>query len=111
MNQINYMGKPATTPRSYIRAQVPEDEILAQLAEEAAELAHAALKLRRAQDGTNPTPTSQPDAFKALLEEIADVALMAELLHLDQYQDDIRDTMNRKLLRWKNRLEESRKKP
>lgn len=31
-------------------------ELLAQLAEESAELAQAALKLRRAYDGTNPTP-------------------------------------------------------
>lgn len=31
-------------------------ELLAQLAEEGAELAQAALKLRRAYDGTNPTP-------------------------------------------------------
>ena len=35
---------------------LPETEILAQLAEEASELAQAALKLRRALDGTNPTP-------------------------------------------------------
>lgn len=35
---------------------LPEAEVLAQLAEEVAELAQAALKLRRALDGTNPTP-------------------------------------------------------
>jgi hypothetical protein len=35
---------------------LPKTEILAQLAEEASELAQAALKLRRALDGTNPTP-------------------------------------------------------
>ena len=33
-------------------------EILAQLAEESSELAQAALKLRRAIDGKNPTPKS-----------------------------------------------------
>lgn len=32
------------------------NEILCQLAEEASELAQAALKLRRAYDGKNPTP-------------------------------------------------------
>ena len=37
---------------------LPKTEILAQLAEEASELAQAALKLRRALDGTNPTPKS-----------------------------------------------------
>lgn len=35
---------------------LPREKILAQLAEEASELAQAALKLRRALDGTNPTP-------------------------------------------------------
>lgn len=35
---------------------LPKTEILAQLAEEASELAQAALKMRRALDGTNPTP-------------------------------------------------------
>lgn len=35
---------------------LPREEILAQLAEEASELAQAALKLRRALNGTNPTP-------------------------------------------------------
>lgn len=35
---------------------LPKTEILAQVAEEASELAQAALKLRRALDGTNPTP-------------------------------------------------------
>lgn len=37
---------------------LPKTEILAQLAEEASELAQAALKLRCALDGTNPTPKS-----------------------------------------------------
>lgn len=35
---------------------LPKAEILAQLAEEASELAQAALKLRRAIDKENPTP-------------------------------------------------------
>lgn len=35
---------------------LPEEELLAQLAEECSEAAKAALKLRRARDGVNPTP-------------------------------------------------------
>lgn len=35
---------------------LPKTEILTQLVEEASELAQVALKLRRALDGTNPTP-------------------------------------------------------
>ena len=48
---------------------LPETERLAQLAEEAAELAQAALKLRRAIDGTNPTPKTIAEARENLIEE------------------------------------------
>lgn len=43
---------------------LPKTEILAQLAEEASELAQAALKLRRALDGTNPTPKSVEECLE-----------------------------------------------
>ncbi len=43
---------------AYIKEHLPKAEILCQLAEEASELAQAALKLRRALDGTNPTPVT-----------------------------------------------------
>lgn len=43
---------------------LPKTEIMAQLAEEASELAQAALKLRRALDGTNPTPKSVEECEK-----------------------------------------------
>ena len=52
---------------------LPKTEILAQLAEEASELAQAALKLRRALDGTNPTPKSVEECEENLLEELADI--------------------------------------
>ena len=52
-------------------------ELLAGLAEEAAELAQAALKLRRTLDGRNPTPVSTGDASRKLNEEFADVLLCA----------------------------------
>lgn len=38
-----------------IKQHIPQDELLAQLAEECAELSQAALKLRRALTGINPT--------------------------------------------------------
>lgn len=47
-------------------------ELLAQLAEEGAELAQAALKLRRAYDGTNPTPKTVGECLDNLQEEVAD---------------------------------------
>lgn len=49
---------------------LPKTEILAQLAEEASELAQAALKLRRALDGTNPTPKSVADYITAKSEQV-----------------------------------------
>ena len=102
----NYTDAPDWVPQNYIRGRLPQEELLVQLAEEAAELAQAALKLRRATDGTNPTPTPQSRAFEDLLEEVADVALLVELLHLDQYSGNIRGIMDHKTLRWQARLKE-----
>lgn len=53
---------------------LPKTEILAQLAEEASELAQAALKLRRALDDTNPTPKSVAECEANLIEEFADIS-------------------------------------
>lgn len=91
---------------NFIRQMLSPEELLAQLAEEGAELTHAALKLRRAKDGTNPTPVAQSSAMNALLEEIADVLLLVELLNFDPYDDEIRDIMDFKLQRWEKRLKE-----
>ena len=57
---INKIGLPAT---------------LEQLAEEAAELSKAALKLARVIRGENPTPVSYAQAVDSLMEEAADVEL------------------------------------
>ena len=86
------------------------EELLAQLAEEAAELAHAALKLRRVYDGENPTPVTKEKAVEDLLEEIADVELcFLALERTDPWPvDDIVKTMEEKMERWIRRLEENR---
>lgn len=86
---------------------LPETEILAQLAEEAAELAQAALKLRRALDGTNPTPKSVEECKANLLEEIADVSLCACLLMTqDTDYHVVYATSVSKSKRWLERLKE-----
>jgi NTP pyrophosphatase (non-canonical NTP hydrolase) len=79
------------------------DEVLAQLAEEAAELAQAALKLRRCYDGMNPTPADPDRQYECLLEEIGDVELYLDQLSINR--DVIRDYKAFKLERWKKRLE------
>ncbi len=94
---------------NYIWHTLSPEELLAQLAEEGAELTHAALKLRRAQDGAkNPTPVDRSVAMHALLEEVADVRLLIELLHLEQYEEDIREIIDFKLQRWEKRLREKK---
>ena len=83
---------------------LPQEEILAQLAEEAAELAQAALKLRRAMDMTNPTPVTVQEAGNRLLEEIADVIVCEnQIFGIDWCVID--EICTRKLGRWEGRLE------
>ena len=94
---------------------LPKTEILAQLAEEASELAQAALKLRRALDGTNPTPKSVAECEANLMEEFADVSNAVTALcdawfghSLDsecEFWDAEREIEDAKYKRWLSRLE------
>lgn len=98
----------------YIREQLTPGELFAQLAEEAGELAHAALKLRRIYDGKNPTPVSMDDAYTNLEEEIADVLVCLEVLGYELNElPKYRAMVNGKLDRWRSRLTaaEANKKP
>lgn len=85
---------------------LPKTEILAQLAEEASELAQAALKLRRALDGTNPTPKSVEECRSAFEEEHADVVNCIIALDMDDVTfDRMRKMQYEKEVRWLSRLE------
>lgn len=88
-----------------ITEKVPQTELLALLAEEAVELAHAALKLRRVYDGTNPTPVKGAAAFADLKEEMADVELVISVLGLNRHSHEIMRIQQDKLERWVTRLE------
>lgn len=77
-------------------------EILAQLAEEASELAQAALKLRRVLDAQNPTPVNFSDAYGNLVEEYSDVVNCMRELNIT-YSVGI---ISRKKERWIQRLEQ-----
>lgn len=79
-------------------------ELLTGLAEEASELAQAALKLRRAVDGRNPTPVSAAEASEKLNEEFADVILCAAALGIDE--KGVEKYVRQKSCRWITRLEE-----
>ena len=86
---------------------LPLTELLAGVAEEAAELAQAALKLRRVLDGTNPTPKSYTDAILDFEEEIADVQLYLDRIAYNKTH--VADVKKIKAERWKTRLSNNNK--
>lgn len=87
-----------------IRKKLDDPELLCQLAEEASELAQAALKLRRVIDGKNPTPVKYDDALENLQEEVADVDLILAILGVCESADDEYTRMEKKMARWSERL-------
>lgn len=90
-----------------VRDHLDQPELLVQLAEEATELAQAALKLRRAYTGVNPTPITAKDAYQGLLEEIADVSNCITALGFDSgiYRMEVSRIASEKMKRWAERLE------
>ena len=104
---MNNPIRPNPENMQYIIDSIPTKELLAQLAEEASELCHAALKLRRVYDDINPTPVPKEDALKNLYEEIADVWLLIQILGLDEdaHVEQYQEIMTRKVDRWAHRLD------
>ena len=87
------------------KIELPLTELLAGLAEECAELAQAALKLRRKFDGTNPTPISEDYAIDRFEEEIADVELYLE--QIDYSHQHVSDIKKIKMNRWNERMKQN----
>ena len=86
---------------------ISDAAMLEGLAEEAIELAQAALKLARVIRKENPTPVTAEEAEEHLAEEIVDV-----LLYLQEIRDrwgitlaEINNIMILKRQRWENRLD------
>lgn len=89
-------------------------EILAQTGEEAAELAQAALKLRRALTGENPTPKSIAECLDDLQEEFADVLVCIQafcdaydktgIFDSNEWIETALDIVDKKADRWLERL-------
>lgn len=80
---------------------------LEQLAEEAAELAHAALKLARILRGKNPTPIPEETARKNLTEEIADVLVTVDAVTDTRMLRDIGEKCTKKKDRWETRMKQA----
>lgn len=84
--------------------------LLEGLAEEAAELSQAALKLIRAEKmNSNVTPVNVVEAEKQLLEEIADVQCYLNALGLSPQRSVLVNVLvEQKMHRWIERLESAR---
>ena len=92
---------------SLITQKLGARERLEVLAEEAAELSQAALKMIRAYrmgGAVNPTPLTQEDALDNLFEEVADVELVVETLGLYVNRGRIEEIKEEKRSRWIERL-------
>lgn len=91
-----------------IREMMPLAEVMTQLAEEASELAQAALKFRRTLSNANPTPVGRREAEKKLLEEIADVKLCLHVAGFEavRHKIQVNRTITEKAERWLKRLME-----
>lgn len=90
----------------YIRSHYSKEELLTRLAEEASELAQAALELRKAMEDKPDTPVSIKDAKNNLDEEIIDVFILLDMLHLcAPYKRSLFDAgYVYKIQRWYNRI-------
>lgn len=66
----------------FIQDNINEAALYEQLAEEASELAQAALKMARIIRGENPTPTKLTEARTNLIEEYTDVCIVSDILVL-----------------------------
>lgn len=100
----------------YIAANLSDEDILCQIAEEAAELAQAALKLRRVITGTNPTLFSDEEAIDSLIEEYADTIGSFEVWAAKCGGDgvrivgaDVAEIIDEKYDRWVKRIKDGKK--
>ena len=94
---------------SYIHDTLSDDDLKLQIVEEASELIQAICKLRRATNGTNPTPVSIMDAQKAVYEEIADTLVSIEAALDTNEQMGVSAIKRVKAQRWADRIREVRK--
>lgn len=85
---------------SVVENTVPGVALYEQLAEEAAELAQAALKVARIGRGDSPTPMTLVEAMEHFREELADLAVVCEVLAAEPDKA----IMMAKLRRWKERV-------
>ena len=110
-NNVNDIEQIMEQNANIILGKIGMCEVMAQLAEEAAELAQAALKYRRAVTGENPTPVSAEEAMEHLREEIADVetCLMVASDNIFEGWAEYVNLLAEKCERWVKRFKETKR--
>lgn len=89
----------------YLRGSLTAEDMWGQLAEEASELAQAALKMQRYVVGTNPPRKAFADLVSDIVEERGDVLICLELLRFGTVEDLLGEGgkkayLEEKLSRW-----------
>lgn len=92
---------------AYIKDHVSKRSLYGQLAEEACELAQAAMKGFRKYSVDNPTPVSSDEVLQMLREEAADIMICLDALGVDITSSEVMTNYFQKLDRWVERLKES----
>ena len=91
--------------REYVQKTLPMRDKLEQLAEEAAELSQAALKVIRAAGvSDNPTPVLVYEAWRNLAEEFGDVVACYSIVAKSKTELETLDASDPKWKRWAERL-------
>lgn len=88
--------------------EIGDAAMLEMLAEECAELAHAALKFARYNRGENPTPKTYMQCLDAFTEEIADVQLIIDQFDNWIDKDRIKAIKEQKMIRWTIRMNKAK---
>lgn len=91
----------------YIRNALSEEDILTKLAEEASELAQAALKLNRVKK-TNPNSIDAETALSSLHEEVTDIMVTLAVFLVSDPDDSIESAMETKAARWCEQLKQKK---
>ena len=110
-DERNIPAPPSVEER--VLAKLNRARIASQLAEECNELAQAAWKLHRMDDGENPVRMTEAEVLDNMIEELADVSLCIKLLGLDtgMVRMKIYQVMQEKAERWAESLEKPRGEP
>ena len=87
----------------YIRQHVSIGSMMQALAEEACEVAQAAIKINRTMSKDNPTPMTIDEAVDNLTEEIEDVVNVLEVARILTDFDPDKEA-NEKMARWVQRI-------